>query len=162
MTRLQRLIASLRAQYQRFAKTVADKTHLGPHAPPRLAEEVVVFDTLYPDATPEQWRAFATRHAQIAYQDGFRRGFEWRAREWRRTARGPEQRREMARHDWETEPTNPLLRGRNPHDPLGDLSRDQRALLLKQLRATHGTPYQATIRPTPEPADEPADEPAED
>ncbi len=115
----------------RIAEKVAERYYEGPAAPQRLAEEVQLFRVIYPDATPDEWTAFATRLAGNAYCSGYQRGFEYVERD----PNPPEPDQELLerlRHDWSLADGHPLIRdmveqGRDPASPLAGLTPEQRA-----------------------------------
>lgn len=47
----------------------------------RLAEQVVLFAAVHPNATVDEWARYATALAQSAYRSGYVRGFEWAERD---------------------------------------------------------------------------------
>lgn len=66
--------------FGKFIRKVFEKTsaryYEGPEPPKRIEEHVFEFEKFYPNATREEWRAFATRHASNWYREGYMRGFE--------------------------------------------------------------------------------------
>lgn len=54
--------------------------HEGPELPARFADEVLLFVSMNPGATREEWRAFAHAFARSAWQQAYLRGVEWRER----------------------------------------------------------------------------------
>jgi len=74
--------------------------HEGPRAPRRLRDEVLMFRRYRPDATADEWEAFAVALAEGSYEQGFARGYEWLERDWPGPATEPELLAEQAQHDW--------------------------------------------------------------
>jgi len=53
------------------------KYYEGFDAPDRLRAMVIAFANFYPQATRDQWIAFATAHAAESYRSGYMRGYEY-------------------------------------------------------------------------------------
>lgn len=71
------LYARLRMAIRRTALGVAERTYAGAAAPPRLIDEVLIFERMNPLATIRDWKDFAAQLAANAYRDGFAHGYEW-------------------------------------------------------------------------------------
>ena len=74
------IIQSFKQWFRANVDKVARRFYEGPHPPPRLFDEIEVFEKLHPDATADEWRAFASGAVSNAYRDGYVRGFEYRER----------------------------------------------------------------------------------
>lgn len=53
----------------------------GPEAPKRISDIVLDFANHNPEATREEWVAFAQSHAAVSYRSGYARGVEWTDRD---------------------------------------------------------------------------------
>lgn len=155
---LRRLRAGFRRLVRRAAERALVRTYDGAAPPPRLADEVLAFQELHPDATGEDWRDFALAFAAGAWRDGFTLGVEWRERvgepaPFDEAALAEDERRALG---W----TAPLrLQG----DPLLDVPPEHRAEVLRELEFAWG--YGGfrwidarTGRPIFPPAEAPAEE----
>ena len=75
MTRAGRFVRNL-------LERLLSKYHEGYDPPPRVGEEVRIFRALHPDATIDEWAAYAERHAESAWRDAYVRGWEHAERVW--------------------------------------------------------------------------------
>jgi hypothetical protein len=141
------VVAAFKKLLRRSAEKVAERFYEGPDAPPRLFDEVEIFEKLHPGATAEQWRSFVSRAIGNAYRDGYMRGFEHRERLPVDSA-FEEQRvlaEEMSQHDWslwQGQPTSEEMRRRfeeQREDPFAHLPEEERAAALAQLGQFTGT-----------------------
>ena len=138
---------------QRFLRNVVDRIrkryYEGPEAPVRLGQEVRLFVLHHPDATIEEWKAFAKRLAENSYRDGFTRGLEWNERLWPGPATEPELLAEMNRHDW-SYPEDRLRQQEAAPSPVAGLTAGQAAALQHDLaRAGARLVPLETIEPRP-------------
>lgn len=93
------IVKTLRNIYER----VRGRFYDGPDPPRRLADMVVVFANMHPDATRAQWANFASLHAAECYRSGYVRGYEWCERDLdsRDPDVDPERLMEQMGHGWE-------------------------------------------------------------
>lgn len=133
-----RMFEQLKSSFSKWIRKNADKVarhfYEGPDAPPRLFDEIEVFEKLHPDASPSEWRAFVQGAVSGAYRDGYVRGYEhkerlpqssdYEAAKWLET--------EAHRHDWslwQGQPTSLELRRRfeeQRSDPFAGMTPEQR------------------------------------
>lgn len=134
-------IKTFKAWLRVSAEKVARRFYEGPATPPRLFDEIEIFEKLHPDASPEAWRTFVTGTVRNAYQDGYIRGYEHRERA---PAGSPYEEQqaallEAARHDWSPwrgQPTSAEMRRRFEEqrgDLLAHLSPEEREGVLDAL-----------------------------
>ncbi len=76
-----------------------EKYYDGPEPPARYAQQAELYAQLNPEATAEEWKAFAIASADLAYREAYVRGFEWRERDL--DAKAERDELDRARHDWE-------------------------------------------------------------
>lgn len=131
---LRRLRAGLRRLARRAAEKVLGRAYDGASPPPRLADEVLAFSALHPDATRGEWADFALGIAAGAWRDGFTYGVEWRERigepvPFDEEALSEEERRNR---QW----TAPGIRVEG--DPLADVPPERRAEVLRELEFASG------------------------
>lgn len=132
-TRLQRWMRNL-------AERFATRYYEGPEPPMRLAEQVVAFAVMNPEANRGEWARYATALAQSAYRSGYVRGLEWAERDLDKLDVGdPELLIERGRHDFEwhapeTLTTAALAERVSSQDFLAELPNDvSRAYVLDVL-----------------------------
>jgi hypothetical protein len=140
-------LASFKKWFRQSAEKVARRLYEGPDPPPRLFDEVEVFERLHPGASPEDWRFFVTTAIANAYRDGYQRGYEHRERA-PTDAAYDEQRAleaEAARHEWspwQGTPTSAEMRRafeEQRGDPFAHLPPEERAAALAQIGQFTGT-----------------------
>lgn len=157
MTPLRR---KLREWLERFLK----RFYEGPRPPARYRDLVLMFRRLNPDATADQWEAFAHGIAESAYQDGYTRGYEWTERDLdAKPKHDPDVLAELHRHDWDLNlsPEERVLVERgDPNDPLNHLTLEQREMYLRQIAGPSWVDSADIEPPEPEPEDDAEDEPA--
>jgi len=111
-----------------------------PEPPKRIEEEVALFRVYYPDATVEDWEAFAVRLACNAHRSGFARGFHWATKGWKLDDRNQKRIDEQAVAAESLGDAHPfaarLLRARgDEQDPLFGVSSPDRAAFFALLEA---------------------------
>lgn len=67
---------SLKSWLRRRAELYLGRYREGPEPPPRLGDVVLLFAEQVPDATRREWIAFAIRHGDEGYRQGYVRGRE--------------------------------------------------------------------------------------
>lgn len=136
-----RAIDSFKGWLRKQAEKVARRFYEGPATPPRLFDEVELFEKLHPGASPDEWRSFVTGAVRNAYQDGYIRGYEHRERA-PADSTYDEQRvlaEEIERHDWSLwrgQPTSAEMRRRFEEqrgDPFAHLPPEARAAALAEI-----------------------------
>lgn len=135
MSAVRRFLSRLRRLFQKSAQA--------PQAvlPPRFDEAVQLFRLKYPEATAEQWSAFAQRLASQAYAQGLHRGLDQaagRPTEW---------------HDWKAGDVLPWLAAalvrRDPRDPFRDVPLDEQHAFVNDLVRAQRAGIQVRLVPDP-------------
>lgn len=83
MTWLQRKIRNLLERW-------LGRYHEGPDTPPRILQEVRIFQLMHPEASADEWAQMARRLVDSSYKAGFTRGLEWNERCWPGPVEDPE------------------------------------------------------------------------
>jgi len=125
---------------RRFSDRVRTLFRRSPDPPVRLEEEVILFRSFYPGATPDQWEAFAVKLAENAHRDGFARGFQWGRNGWTLHDANPDRMAEQAQAAESLGEAHPyaarLLKARgDENDPLYAVSEPDRAAFFALLEA---------------------------
>lgn len=158
-------VTPLRKRWIVLLEKLLDRYHEGPEPPVRLAEEVQLFERMYPDASIDAWRDFTIAMAAKAYRDGYLRGLEWEVRDLNTRDQGvdPEVQAQADRHGWSLSASSPtareILERGDPNDPLSGIPRENRAGFLAQLGAAFGA-YGVVVvaeQAAPEPGDDETD-----
>lgn len=111
-------------------------------APKGLKDAITAFRTLKPQATPDDWSAFALELAQGAYVDGHLAGFTLQIQPY------PEPDAEL-KAQWEMEQEMQKLRAGDPNDPMRGLPEEHRIALLAEQGAIERH-YKIEVPPAPE------------
>lgn len=135
-------MTSLRKKVRDLVERAIGKYYEGPSVPVRLREQARLFAHAHPLATPEEWEEFAVSLADVAYRDGYVRGFEWSERSEDKPTED-EQIAEAMRHDWSLADASPQVREiiehGDPNDPLWGVSPEHRAEFFDRLGEIYGT-----------------------
>jgi hypothetical protein len=143
----ERVRSSFSKWMRKSAERVARRFYEGPEPPPRLFDEIMIFEKLHPCPTQEQWRAFVTGSIANAYRDGYIRGYEHHER--LPTSSEFEQQKwleaEAHRHDWslwQGLPSSEESRRRfeeQAADPFAHLTPEERLRAFAELGRASGS-----------------------
>ena len=138
---------------RRLVEKMVGRFYEGPEPPPRIAEEVIAFRRLYPDASVNEWSAFTQRIAENSYRDGFVRGFEWAERDLDSKPKDdPDVLFEQMQHAWapsdDPDVRLAMMLG-DPHDPLANADPEAKAALFDELGARQGEHWRVHVETEP-------------
>lgn len=117
----------LRARLTRLFRRAARPVEVT--LPGRFREVMTMFRLQRPEASPDEWEAFALQLVEQAYDQGLARGVD--------RARGVSPEEERRRHAWSAGESRPALvialTGRDPADPLAGVSLEDRKRFAAEI-----------------------------
>lgn len=120
----------------KLAEQYVDRFYEGLQAPPRIAATILEFKRSHPNATPDQWEAFATAFAGRSWREGFVRGFENAERDpklrdqWKRLP--PDAIADREHPDWRESPA--FDPERSPEEAVDEVGTSLDAMMVGRTR----------------------------
>ena len=124
--------------FRRFLDKLSKNCYEGPRLPTRFRDEILLFRVNFPIANVEECIQYAIRVAEIAYENGFSRGMDWKERCLLENDKDMERLHDEVLHNYDIAANNPNLReiiesGEDPNNPLKGVSLENHAEMFNAL-----------------------------